>query len=183
MKSQGLVNAQMDNLKIVWGEFRASYRAIAISADIAWCDDVDFNKRNDFDGQRKNWRTFKDLFDRITHLNAAIPNETKVQYLKSCLKGKAASWVEYLPPTEESYIKCYEVLCDRYENKREIVCDLIDQILDIEVQKSESSNDLKMIHDKTFECMMSIQNAGISVENWDVLLCTHNHTELIITQN
>lgn len=42
--------------------------------------------------------------------------------------------------------------------------------MSLPVQKYETSNGLKIIHDTTYECLMAIENAGVSVENWDVLV-------------
>lgn len=123
-----------------------------------------------FDGEPDNWMAFRDLFDRIVHSNTSLPDGLKIQYLKTHITGKAGRLVHHLPPTEASYLKFYETLCNEYENKRATVSRLIDQILDMESQRSESSSGLKLIHDKTVECLMSIESSGTSVNNWDVLL-------------
>lgn len=197
--TQGVASACLENLKISWSELRITHRKISVSANKDRCIDMNdlqsryltiSGKLNDmvngnsskenvklpkiklpeFDGDKRNWRTFKDLFDRIVHNNASISYEIKIQYLKTNLTGNASKLVEHLPPTEANYKTCYQLLKNRYENERESVSDLIDEILDLKVQKNETSAGLKLIHDKTFECIMSIQSIGTSVENWDVLL-------------
>lgn len=198
-ETQGMANAQLENLKAIWSDFRQTHREISLGEHKQYCVDMaNLNSRyltvvgklNDlvhgtsskqvvqlpkikipeFDGEPANWRAFKDLFDKIVHCNRNISDSIKIQYLKANLTGKAAKLVEHLPPTNTSYKKCYEILNNRYENERENVSYLIDEILDIEIQKVESSAGLKMIHDKTFECIMSIESIGTSVQNWDVLL-------------
>lgn len=37
-------------------------------------------------------------------------------------------------------------------------------------QKFETSNELKNLHDTTYECLMSIKNLGINTENWDPMI-------------
>lgn len=198
-ESQGSAGAQLDNLKMIWNEFRFAHRGISVGENKMHCKKIDalqsqylklIGKLNDmvhgnsnrqsiqlpkiklpeFDGERANWRSFKDLFDKIVHNNQSISDAIKMQYLKSNLTDKAAKLVEHLPPTENSYKTCYELLNNRYENERENVTSLIDAILDLEIQKNETSIGLKTIHDKTFECIMSIESIGTSVKNWDVLL-------------
>lgn len=198
--SHGTASAQLENVKMLWNEFRTAHRNIAMIENGKHCKNMDviqsrffavISRLNDivhgnsskqqsvqlpkiklpeFDGKPSNWRAFKDLYDKIVHFNHSISNEIKAQYLKSNLTGAAAKLVEHLSPTEANYKTCYELLCNRYENEREIVTELIDKILDLEIQKNETSDGLKLIHDKTFECIMSIESAGTDVTNWDVLL-------------
>lgn len=198
-ETQGVVSVQLDNLKQVWNEFRVAHREISVSNNRKYCVDMNvlqskyfkvLGKMNDlmngstskqvvqlpkikipeFDGEQRDWRAFKDLFDKIVHTNASINESIKMQYLKSSLSGKAAKMVEHLPPTAASYKTCYELLNNQYENERENVSCLIDEILDLDVQNGETSVGLKLIHDKTFQCIMSIESIGVSVKNWDVLL-------------
>lgn len=104
-----------------------------------------------FNGEPTNWRAFKDIFDKIVHKNDGIDTAIKIQYLKTNLTGKAAKMVEHLPTTKESYEKCYAILCNRYNNERESISNLIDEILNIEEQRSENSAGIKALHDKTFD--------------------------------
>lgn len=118
----------------------------------------------EFDGEQLNWRGFKDLFDKIVRTNKTISEAIKIN-----LTGKAAKMVEHLP-TEQSYKRCYDLLCNRYDNEREAISNLIDEILNIECQRNENSTGIKIMHDKIFECIMSIESMGTSTENWDLLL-------------
>lgn len=198
-ETQGIASAQLDNIRMVWNDFRMNHRTISVSEHGNYCVKMNelqarylsvVGKLNDmvkgdsskqsvelpkiklpeFDGEQSNWKTFKDLFDKIIHNNTTISDAFKIQYLKSNLTGKAAKMVQHLPSTSASYKKCYELLHNRYENERESVSSLIDQILNIEVQKQGTSYGLKLIHDTTYDCIMSIESVGTSVKNWDVLL-------------
>ncbi|XP_055306475.1 uncharacterized protein LOC129570781 [Sitodiplosis mosellana] len=42
--SQGVANAQLDQLKIIWSEFRATYRQVKVSTEKKWCDGISFNE-------------------------------------------------------------------------------------------------------------------------------------------
>lgn len=58
-------------------------------------------KLPEFSGKITEWKTFKDLFEKMVHTNEAVPDAIKVQYLKSCLKGKATKLVKLIEPNEK----------------------------------------------------------------------------------
>lgn len=152
----------------MWNEFRVAHCEISVSNNNEYCVNINslqsrylkvIGKLNDlvngnaskqsvqlpkiklpeFDGAPGNWRAFIELFDKIVHNNPSISKSIKVQYLKSNLNGKAAKMVKHLPPTEASNQTCYELLKNQYENERENVSSLIDEILDLERQNTETS--------------------------------------------
>ncbi|XP_053989874.1 uncharacterized protein LOC128882320, partial [Hylaeus volcanicus] len=124
----------------------------------------------EFNGEKDDWREFKDLFGKIIHDNNSISDALKVQYLKSCLKGEALKKIKYLTPEESNYQDVYNVLERRYGNKRENVGKLIDKILELPNQTVETSSSLRNIYDVTYECMMAIRNFDVNTENWDPLV-------------
>lgn len=199
--SSGMANAQLENVKLLWSEFRASFRTVSVGEHKERCTTINFKvmqqkyldvfgKLNDmanvkvrnkmvqlpqlkipeFSGETRDWRSFKDIFDKIVHNNVTISNDIKIQYLKSYIKGKAASLVSHIAPNENNYETCYKILCKRYEDKRENLGNFIDEILKLEKLESESSEGLKQIHDTAYECIMSINNIGVSTKNWAALL-------------
>lgn len=127
-------------------------------------------KLPEFDGNPTLWQSFKDIFDKIIHQNKSINDSIKMEYLKTCLKGQALNLVSHVPPNADSYKTCYEILTQRYENKREIINILLDKILNLPVQHTEKSNGIREIHDITYECIMAIKNMGVSTQNWDILI-------------
>lgn len=67
---------------------------------------------------------------------------------------------------------CYQLLRRRFDNKRELVGNLIDNILQLPKVKFENSESLKTIHDTTYESLMAIKNTGISNTSLlDYFLC------------
>lgn len=199
--SSGMAGAQLENVKLLWSEFRESFRNVSVSEHQEHCVAINFQslqqeylsafgKLNDlanvkmrnkmvqlpqlkipeFSGESRDWQSFKDLFDKIVHNNATISNDIKVQYLKTYIKGKAARLVSHVAPNADNYLTCYDILCNRYENKRENLGKFIDTIMSMEKVKFESSEGLKFIHDTAYECIMAINNIGVSTKNWDSLL-------------
>lgn len=123
-----------------------------------------------FDGSPTAWKTYIELFNKIVQHNASLSKAIKMQYLKTSLTGDAAKLVGHLPPNAENYDPCYELLFKRYNNKREILGQLLDSILKLPKHQNENSKELKLLHDTTFECVMAIRNIGIETKNWDPLL-------------
>lgn len=62
------------------------------------------------------------------------------------MKADAAKLVNHMAPTAENYGACYEVLRNRYDNKRELLGKLFDFILQLEHHKNENSGDLRTLH-------------------------------------
>lgn len=58
----------------------------------------------------------------------------------------------------------------RYDNKRKIVRELLDKLLDVPNQTSESGTALRNMHDTGNECLMAIQNLNVDTKNWDSLV-------------
>lgn len=129
-------------------------------------------KLPEFHGKTTEWKAFISLFNRMVHNNPRADDGVKIEYLKTCIKGDAARIINHLDATPENYRTCYDLLKKRYDNKRELLGKLIDNILTIPIMKNESAEALKSMHDAVYESLMSIKNMGISIANWDVLI-TH----------
>lgn len=126
-----------------------------------------------FNGKPSEWKGFIALFDRMVHNNLNLDNGLKIEYLKTCVEGEASRLINHVDPTPENYILCYETLKKRFDNKREIMCQLLDQMLKIPKMKSEDGNLLKNIHDTTYESIMAIQSIGIDLCNSDNMVLAH----------
>lgn len=126
-----------------------------------------------FNGKLAEWKSFIALFDRMVHNNQKLDNGLKIEYLKTCIDGEACRLINHIEPTPENYDICYNILRKRFDNKREIMGQLLDNILNLPKMKSEDGKLLKNIHDTVYECMMAIQNIGISSDQLSGALLTH----------
>lgn len=129
-------------------------------------------KLPEFHGKLGEWRSFISLYDRMVHNNPKIDSGLKIVYLKSCIKSEAAKVINHVDAAPENYETCYELLKRRYDNKRQTLAKLLDNILNFPKMKFESAEQLKALHDVANESVLSIKNLGIKTENWDPLL-TH----------
>lgn len=125
----------------------------------------------EFHGKLNDWKRFIALFDRMVHNNPKIDHGIKIEYLKTCVKGQAAKIINHIDPNPDNYITCYDLLRKRFDNKRELLGALIDNVLQLPKIKSENADMLKTMHDTVYESIMSIKNIEVSTENWDPLLC------------
>lgn len=128
-------------------------------------------KLPEFTGKPSEWKGFISLFDRMVHSNDAMDNGLKIEYLKTQVKGEAAKILNHIDPTPNNYLTCYALLRKRYDNKRESLGIWIENIFNLPKMQKEDFNMLKAMHDTVYESIMSIKNIGVSVSNWDALLC------------
>lgn len=126
-------------------------------------------KLPEFDG-KSSWRDFRELFDEIVHNNSSLNERTKAQYLKTVLKGEAATVLSHLGANGGNYQSIYDALVERYHNKRKLVNELIEKIANIPKQTNETSGELRRMHDTVKECLNAIANLGVSIQDWDPLI-------------
>lgn len=124
-----------------------------------------------FDGDYLKWKQFSDLFTEMVH-KQSMSNCQKMWYLKTNLLGEAERLLRHFSLTEENYLTAWKTLQDRYNNQRLLVASLVNKLLSQPSHASDnvSSGAIKGLHDTTQECLMGLQNLGISTENWDPLI-------------
>lgn len=71
-----------------------------------------------FGGSYTEWATFYDSYHSLVENNENLSNVEKFHYLKSCLLGEAKQVVDGLIVTADNYETAWNLLKDRYENKR-----------------------------------------------------------------
>lgn len=123
-----------------------------------------------FEGNYHQWVSFKDLFQEVIHNNNSLSNAQKLQFLKSKLSGEADRLVHHVPVSSENYQACWEILNNRFNNKKLIFTSHINILLGLPVGHQVSMNHIKSVHDTTIECLNSIKNLGVDITSWDPLL-------------
>ena len=92
------------------------------------------------------WPEFKNLFDHqnsFVHQNSNLSDVEKFQYLRSLLVSVAAALVCNYPLSNELYMMAYEVLQDRYNNKRRLVHHYIDKLLNFSKVSTHIASNLQ----------------------------------------
>ncbi|XP_063839096.1 uncharacterized protein LOC135088143 [Ostrinia nubilalis] len=135
-----------------------------------------------FSGSYLNWVSFKDLFTETIHNNPSMSAAQKMQYLKTKVKGEAEKLIQHLHVSSDNYTVCWDILNQRYNNKKLIFTSHVNILMNIPVAHQQTAAHLKRIHDNTLECLNAIKNLGIDISSWDPLL-VHILTQKLDTQS
>lgn len=114
-----------------------------------------------FNGEIRIWSTFSDLFTNLIHNNELLNNAQKMQYLKTNISGEPAKIVSHLQISDENYETAWELLQNRYNNKRMIVNAHLETLFAQPTIYNESSKLIKALHDTTRECIHNLKDAKI----------------------
>ncbi|XP_011164066.1 uncharacterized protein LOC105198908 [Solenopsis invicta] len=74
-----------------------------------------------FSGKYEEWFPFRDTFTSVIHNNKSLSDIQRFQYLRASLTDKALDIVKTLEISDSNYDLAWNILRDRYDNKRLIV--------------------------------------------------------------
>ncbi|UYV63113.1 hypothetical protein LAZ67_2003172 [Cordylochernes scorpioides] len=117
-----------------------------------------------FDGKLENWISFSNVFKTTIIDNSQLINIVKLQYLKTCLKGKALVLVNHIPITENNFVLAWDLLEKRYDNKRDLIFNLIQRIIDLPKLTIESSTQLLFLVDNSYQIIRSQETLGYKLD-------------------
>ncbi|XP_028159300.1 uncharacterized protein LOC114352054 [Ostrinia furnacalis] len=120
-----------------------------------------------FSGDYRDWLSFRDVFKSLVHDNTSLSNVNKCQYLKSSLRGEAENLVKQIAVSEVNYEIMWEMLNNRYNNKRSIVNTYIGKLFNLKRIQTESAKNIREILDVTTECLAVLKSIGLPTESWD----------------
>jgi diphosphomevalonate decarboxylase len=96
-----------------------------------------------FEGKYENCATFEDVFNVVVDSRTDITSIEKFNYLLLPLKGQAFQLVEGLPITTDNYSIAWNLLVDRYENKKLIVATHVRQLLGLKSISKEDVGEMR----------------------------------------
>ncbi|KAG6438656.1 hypothetical protein O3G_MSEX000121, partial [Manduca sexta] len=123
-----------------------------------------------FAGQYNQWTSFKDLFNEAVHNNPTLSQAQKMQHLKAKLKGEAEGLVRHLAVSSENYAACWQILNNRYNNRKRIFTAHMNLLLSTPNVQQHSIIYYKKIHDAALENLHAVRNLGIDTEAWGPML-------------
>jgi len=91
-------------------------------------------------------------------------------YLLSLVRGAAARLFNHLSPSEENYLTAWDILINRYEDKRMLASTHINTLLDLPNLTLESASGLRTMHDSALEALHALNNLGIQTDHWGALV-------------
>lgn len=118
-----------------------------------------------FDGDYLKWPEFKAMVEDLILNRKDISNTGKFHHLKGALKGSAAAVVTHLNPSEEALDGAWNLLIDRFENKRLIVNSHLERLYSLSPIKTRSSSNVTKIVNtvnETLEALKVLQKGDIS---------------------
>ncbi|UYV61690.1 hypothetical protein LAZ67_1005924 [Cordylochernes scorpioides] len=110
-----------------------------------------------FDGKLENWISFSNVFKTTIIDNSQLTNIVKLQYLKTCLKGEALVLKIIL-----FWLGIYWK--KRYDNKRDLIFNLIQRIIDLPKITIESFTQLLFLVDNSYEIITSLETLGYKLD-------------------
>ncbi|XP_037931681.1 uncharacterized protein LOC119666475 [Teleopsis dalmanni] len=123
-----------------------------------------------FNGNVEDWQSFKELYEKIVHENTEVSKVEKMYHLKSLLRSDALTAIKHLPVSENNYEAAWEILNQRFSNKRVLFQSLIDKILDQPQINSSNASSVKSLWHTTNECMQALSAMNIGIEHADSVI-------------
>lgn len=121
-----------------------------------------------FDGDGSKWLEFHDTYTSMIHTNDSIASINKYQYLKSALTGSAASVIASLEISSRNYEIAWKLLCDRFNDKRKLVCTHLKAMFDAPITIEEYS--LRYLADHIAKHLRALNTLGEKTDHWDTLI-------------
>lgn len=120
-----------------------------------------------FKGNRKEWRSFKDLFISTIHSKQSLRDSQKLQYLLSYLDGEAKSLVSSFAITDANYKQVWDKLLDRYDQNKYTVFSLVKEFLEQPVVTSANPTSLRRLVTTSDEVIRQLSAMGAQYESRD----------------
>jgi hypothetical protein len=123
-----------------------------------------------FNGDREKWLEFHDTYCSLIHYNVTIDAISKFHYLKSSLEGIAANVIKSIPVSSENYIIAWDLLCERYNNKRLLINHHLKALFSLERINSASERSIRFIIDTVMKNLRSLETLGEPTDKWDTIV-------------
>ena len=125
----------------------------------------------DFHGDPKKWRSFKESFDVAVTNNPELSDVQMFHYLRGYLKGEARLAIEGLPVTADNFSEAVQLLEQRFGNKQVIVNSHMEELTDMkEVDDKDDTKGLRALHDKVEKNLRSLRSLGVNPDHYGSLL-------------
>ncbi|XP_012231348.1 uncharacterized protein [Linepithema humile] len=116
------------------------------------------------------WFPFFDSFNSVIHSNPSLSNIQRLQYLKASLADDACNVISSLEISDRNYDVAWNLLKDRYDNKRVIVHTHIKAIMELPSINKENAAELRQIADGATRHIQALQALKRPTQHWDDLL-------------
>ncbi|XP_061706222.1 uncharacterized protein LOC133517094 [Cydia pomonella] len=123
-----------------------------------------------FDGTFFKWLEFRDTYESLIHKNDRIKAIHKFHYLTSYLEGEAARVISNLEVSADNYSEAWDLLCERYNNNRQLITNHLNSLFSIEPLQRESDKALRYLSDHVTKNLRALKTLGQPTDQWDTII-------------
>ena len=126
-----------------------------------------------FDGSYRQWPAFCDSFKCMVHENNSLSAIQKLHYLRSSLKGEAFQLISTLPTTDSNYSVAWNLLSERYENKKLIASTYVSELLNVNCVNKENAGELRQFVNVATSNLNALKALELDVPLEEIILLCH----------
>ncbi|XP_062708516.1 uncharacterized protein LOC134288257 [Aedes albopictus] len=123
-----------------------------------------------FGGYYMDWPGFRDAFQALIDRNMQLSNVQKLLYLKSTLKGEAASVLDAMDITDVNYQVAWDLLVERFENRRVIKQKHLKALFTIKQVPEDSPRELRRLLTEFQRNVNALKQLNEPTDEWGTLL-------------
>lgn len=112
----------------------------------------------------------RDTFEALIHKNDCIETINKFHYLRSSLEGSSALIIKSLTFSSDNYRVAWDLLCDRYNNKRLLISNQMKSLFNMENISKESDKSLRLMIDNVTRNLRGLKALEQPVDYWDTII-------------
>lgn len=116
----------------------------------------------DFNGEIKCWPLFFASFKNAVHDNKSLTESEKLYYLIGKLSGKARSICAGITPCAENYSLIFDLLINKYEDKRLVGTTYLDQLFEFKPISSATPSNLEQFLDQFASSVAALNNLKVN---------------------
>lgn len=115
-----------------------------------------------FDGSFDKWESFCDRFTAMIKIDSTLSNVERLHYLYSCVKGDASNALNHVAITDANFAVTWNILHSCYENKRRLITEHLQTLLNLSPLSSETAKDLRQLRDQTNTAIQALKKSRTS---------------------
>lgn len=123
-----------------------------------------------FNGLYIRWLEFRDTFSSLIHDNESLNDVQKFHYLKASLEGEATDIIKSMSLSASNYNIAWNLLCSRFENKKLLIQNHLNDIFKLKSVNRESANNLREMSDTITKNLRALDALGQPTEHWDAII-------------
>lgn len=167
-EARTLLQAMKDRKRVSYSPRRSPGRCDDSSSSSKTC--LPAISLPNFSGVYSEWRQFRYLFSSLVGSNPDLSNVEKMQYLRSTLTGEPADLISKLTTSEESFSRAWHLLLSHYENKRLLISNQLELLLNPVPMAAHSAEELNSLLTRITDAVTALDTLGSPSEHWDQIV-------------